>query len=206
DESPPSSPARRRGPRFWVRHGGARNRGFRGQGASLRAARRRRARRDDRDHPARSPHRPNRAGSGSPPARDRRGDGGHRGAATGDPGALRIAQCRGDPLVDPRGTQNLVPFALDASVTLAWALPEESPAAKQAWTRIASDNVMVPALWWFELRNGLVVNERRGRITEAETTRFLRRLSRFPIVIDDAPNEAAAMSLARRHRLTVYDA
>lgn len=98
-----------------------------------------------------------------------------------------------------------MPFALDASVTLAWALPEESQAARQAWTRIASDNAMVPVLWWFELRNGLVVNERRGRITEAETARFLRRLSRFSIVIDNAPDEATVMSLARRHRLTVYD-
>ena len=99
-----------------------------------------------------------------------------------------------------------MPFALDASVTLAWALPEESAAANQAWGRIATDNALVPALWWFELRNGLIVNERRGRITEAETARFLRRLSRFPIAIDDVRNEAAVLSVARRHRLTVYDA
>jgi hypothetical protein len=27
------------------------------------------------------------------------------------------------------------------------------------------DQALVPTLWWFELRNALVVNERRGRIT-----------------------------------------
>ncbi len=99
-----------------------------------------------------------------------------------------------------------MPFALDASAALAWALPEESPAAKQAWARTAIDSAVVPALWWFELRNGLIVNERRGRITEEETTRILRRVAKLLIAIDDAPDEQRLMALARRHRLTVYDA
>jgi predicted nucleic acid-binding protein len=99
-----------------------------------------------------------------------------------------------------------VRFALDASAALAWVLPEDSPAAKQAWARTATDTAVVPALWWFELRNGLTVNERRGRITEGETTRFLRRLAKLLIATDDAPDEQRLMALARRHRLTVYDA
>ena len=74
-----------------------------------------------------------------------------------------------------------MPFALDASAALAWVLPEESPAAEQARARIAADNALVPALWWFELRNGLIINERRGRITEDETADFLRRVAQFAI-------------------------
>jgi predicted nucleic acid-binding protein len=61
-------------------------------------------------------------------------------------------------------------------------------------------------LWWFELRNALIVNERRGQIKELQTTRFLREISRLPIRLDRTPDETGVLTLARRHRLTVYDA
>jgi predicted nucleic acid-binding protein len=64
----------------------------------------------------------------------------------------------------------------------------------------------VPALWWFEVRNALAVNERRGRLGEADTAAFLRALARLSIGFDRSPDEAALLALARRHRLTVYDA
>ena len=34
----------------------------------------------------------------------------------------------------------------------------------------------------------------------------MRNLARLPIVVDRAPEEAAVLTLARRHGLTVYDA
>jgi len=68
------------------------------------------------------------------------------------------------------------------------------------------DPALVPTLWWFELRNALVVNERRGRITEQQTARFLRDVSRLAITVDHTPDESGVLTLARRHRLTVYDA
>jgi predicted nucleic acid-binding protein len=67
------------------------------------------------------------------------------------------------------------------------------------------DHALVPTLWRLELRNALVVNERRGRITERQTARFLRNVERLAITIDDAPDESGVLTLARRHRLTVYD-
>lgn len=51
-----------------------------------------------------------------------------------------------------------------------------------------------------------IVNERRGRLREADTTLFLRNLARLPIVIDRAPEKAAVLALARRYGLTVYAA
>ena len=66
--------------------------------------------------------------------------------------------------------------------------------------------MMVPVLWWYELRNVLVLGERRGRITEQQTARFLRDVSRLAITIDNAPDESGVLTLARRRRLTVYDA
>ena len=97
-------------------------------------------------------------------------------------------------------------FALDTSTVIAWALREPDPRAASARLLIRSEEAHVPALWWFELRNALVVNERRGRITEVATMRFLRDLARLRLVVDGLPDEAAVMTLARRHRLTVYDA
>ena len=97
-----------------------------------------------------------------------------------------------------------MPIVVDASIALAPALEETEPKADLLLQR--EDSWLVPALWWFELRNGLVMNERRGRLTEQRTERFLQRLSRLPITLDPAPNGTTIMALAHRHRLTVYDA
>lgn len=100
-----------------------------------------------------------------------------------------------------------MPFVLDASIAVTWAFPDEDhPAATEAFARIGADEALAPALWWFEIRNVLLVNERRGRIDEAETAEFLRYLSRLRITIDRSADEVDVMALSRRHRLTVYDA
>jgi predicted nucleic acid-binding protein len=70
---------------------------------------------------------------------------------------------------------------------------------------MANEIAHVPAIWWFEVRNTLLINERRSRISERDTTAFLRALAAMDIEIDRTPVEAATLALARRHRLTVYD-
>lgn len=98
-------------------------------------------------------------------------------------------------------------FVLDASIAACWAFPDERhPRADAAFTRIRTEEAVVPSLWWFEVRNILVVNERRKRITESDTIGFLRDLSRLPIRLDRDPEEAVVLRLARTHRLSVYDA
>ena len=99
-------------------------------------------------------------------------------------------------------------FVLDASTTLAWAIEDERhPRALETLTGLRGmDQARVPAVWWFEVRNALVVNERRGRVSEADTAAFLRILGKLPIVVDRSPDETALLTLARRHRLTAYDA
>ncbi len=100
-----------------------------------------------------------------------------------------------------------MPFVLDASVTACWALWDENhPVAKFAHTYLLSEEAVVPSLWWFEIRNLLVVNERRGRLTEGDSLRFLRELDLVGIVQDRAPVESEVLRLARTHRLSVYDA
>ena len=100
-----------------------------------------------------------------------------------------------------------MPFVLDASIAACWAFDDEDhPVAALAMERIRADEAMAPSLWWFEVRNTLIVNERRGRLSEADTAIFLRELSRLGVVIDRTPQETAILTFARQHRLTVYDA
>jgi predicted nucleic acid-binding protein len=100
-----------------------------------------------------------------------------------------------------------MPFVLDASVAACWAFEDEDhPVAALALERVRADEACVPSLWWFEVRHTLIVNERRGRLTESDTTAFLRALARLNIAVDRSPDEADVLMLARRRRLTVYDA
>jgi predicted nucleic acid-binding protein len=100
-----------------------------------------------------------------------------------------------------------MPFVLDASVALAWALAEdESNTAQAALARLRTDDAVAPAPGWFEVRNTLADDERRGRLTEADKAALLGEIARLGIAIDPAPQELEVLALARRHRLTVYDA
>lgn len=98
-------------------------------------------------------------------------------------------------------------FVVDASVTTCWLMPDESDAlASLAYARLDRSDFVVPAIWWFETRNVLVTNERRGRIAGADLALAHEILTELPVVIDREPNETQLVGLARRHRLTVYDA
>jgi predicted nucleic acid-binding protein len=98
-------------------------------------------------------------------------------------------------------------FVLDASITACWAFRDEDhPDADLAFARMRTEDALVPCLWWFEVRNILVVNERRQRITESGTAGFLLNLSRLRVRVDREPDESAVLRLARTHRLSVYDA
>ena len=100
-----------------------------------------------------------------------------------------------------------MPFVLDASIPACWLFQDEQdPRADAALARIKSDEAVVPALWWFEIRNILIVNERRRRITESDTSVFLRDLAGLRVRVDREPEEPVVLRLARTHRLSVYDA
>jgi predicted nucleic acid-binding protein len=89
-------------------------------------------------------------------------------------------------------------FVLDASVSACWAFADEDhPVADVAFSSLQTEEAVVPALWWFEVRNILVVNERRGRINEQETDFFLRALALFRIRIDREPEHAGVLRIAR---------
>jgi predicted nucleic acid-binding protein len=100
-----------------------------------------------------------------------------------------------------------MPLVVDASVTASWLLVDKSdPRAEAAFEQFEGDLMVVPAVWWFETRNSLVMNQRRGRIDEKEMHRALEMLDRLPMSIDREPNSAHIVELAQKHRLPVYDA
>jgi hypothetical protein len=86
-----------------------------------------------------------------------------------------------------------MPFVHDASIAGCWAFEDEShSAADMALDLIRKQEARVPSIWWSEIRNLLIVNERRGRISEVDTSAFLRELSKLWITVDRAPEEGAS--------------
>lgn len=100
-----------------------------------------------------------------------------------------------------------MPFVLDASVSACWAFDDEDhPTAALALERLRTEEAHAPSLWWYEMRNIVVVNERRGRLSREDATTFLRSLGELGISDHHAPDEQAVLFIARTHNLTVYDA
>lgn len=98
-------------------------------------------------------------------------------------------------------------FVIDASVVASWCFSDEShPVAEAAFKAIAHETAIAPTLIWFELRNVLLMAERKNRLTEAQTALFLKYLEALPIDVDRDLDDGLVLTLARTHRLTVYDA
>ena len=98
-------------------------------------------------------------------------------------------------------------FVLDASVALAWFLDDEqAPQADNARGRLIRDKAFVPGLWRLEVRNGLIIAERRGRLSATRMNECLEALKWLPIQTDSEVVLEMVISLARMHKLSVYDA
>ncbi|MDP3071478.1 MAG: type II toxin-antitoxin system VapC family toxin [Opitutaceae bacterium] len=104
------------------------------------------------------------------------------------------------------------PLVLDGSAALGLLLPDESHAPGARKLRAALDSAThlhVPAHWWVEMTNGILMAERRKRLTQALGMEVLALLSALNVTTDDGPAERslpATAALARQHGLTAYDA
>jgi predicted nucleic acid-binding protein len=98
-------------------------------------------------------------------------------------------------------------FVIDASIVVGFAFGEApNPKIALAIDELAVSEALTPSRFFFEVRNALVVNERRGRATPEGSADFLRRLARLSIRFAPLPDDDALMTLARERKLTVYDA
>lgn len=103
-------------------------------------------------------------------------------------------------------------LVVDASVTLAWCLKDEAGAHAVAILKEVPDEpgaIAVPAHWPLEVASGLLVAQRRGRMTAGDAADARALLWALPLeVVPVATSEAlgAVSDLAREHGLTSYDA
>ena len=104
-------------------------------------------------------------------------------------------------------------LVLDASMSLAWLLsrkdPGEAELAARALDDVRASGALVPALWYPEVANALLLAERQRVITAQGSASFLSSLSIWGIDQDQVPpalTQAEAILLARMYHLTAYDA
>lgn len=102
---------------------------------------------------------------------------------------------------------------LDASMTLAWLFqridPTEAVLADQALDELDQEQFMVPAIWYAEVSNAVLLGERRRVVTQAQCDIFLAELGAAGIEPDSADlklRQNIVLVLARAHALTAYDA
>jgi predicted nucleic acid-binding protein len=104
-----------------------------------------------------------------------------------------------------------MPLVVDASVALAWALPDESSAYAESVLVVAeNEGLRVPERWSREIANGLAVAYLRKRITAADERAFLAALSHLIIEVEEASDASSVIrdgtAAAMRYGLTAYDA
>lgn len=104
-------------------------------------------------------------------------------------------------------------FVLDNSVTMRWLFGDGS-AADQTYARnvlaaVAGGVIWVPGIWCLEVANVIARAERKHGLEEARSAGFLHILEQMPIQIvptTGIQSMNTILQLARRHRLSAYDA
>ena len=96
---------------------------------------------------------------------------------------------------------------MDASVVLNWLIDEDlKPLAVFISTHLEQYVLFVPPIWHLEVRNGVLLAERRGRITAAGADQRLGFIRELTTNTDEFSDLEAAFALARAHGLSFYDA
>lgn len=96
-------------------------------------------------------------------------------------------------------------LVIDSSAVLGALLPDEAGTDLDTLFE-PYDEIVAPWLMWAEVRNILLVAERRGRLAAGLVEDILEALHDLGIALDQTPRSAAVLRLARRHQLSVYDA
>ena len=98
-------------------------------------------------------------------------------------------------------------MVIDASTALASILIDEYDAyADSALEHALTTGAIVPALWHYEVQNGLLLALRRGRIDSEVLRRSLESIRTWNVRVELAFGFGEEIELARETGLTVYDA
>lgn len=104
-----------------------------------------------------------------------------------------------------------VRFVVDNSVVMAWCFKDESDVyADWVLDSLSTSSALAPAIWPLEVVNVLLTAERRNRLAEADSIRFISLLNRLPIRVEPQPPAEELMGglppVARKYGLSSYDA
>ncbi len=101
----------------------------------------------------------------------------------------------------------MISFIVDASVAAVWVFDDEShPIADIALAEIRGNSAgVVTSHWHLEVRNALLMGERRGRIAPGELGDRLSFLNGLPVQTDTDANLDAVFHMARLYNLSMYD-
>ena len=98
---------------------------------------------------------------------------------------------------------------VDASVSLKWVLDDEESVARSIALRDEAHRqraqMVAPSLWIYEVTNGLVVANLRGRIGDSQSRRALQLLQEVGVRLVD-PKPEDCLQTAARLGLSAYDA
>ena len=101
-------------------------------------------------------------------------------------------------------------FVVDNSIVMTWCFQDETNSYADAVLESLSEAIaVVPAIWPLEVINVLLVAERRGRLLEPDSVRFISLLSQLPITVERIWPERMMkdlLALGRTQTLSSYDA
>ena len=76
-------------------------------------------------------------------------------------------------------------FVIDNSFVMSWCFQDETNEYTDAVLGYLEDyTAFVPAIWPLEVINVLLVAERRNRISQADSSRFISLLAELPIIVN----------------------
>jgi predicted nucleic acid-binding protein len=102
-------------------------------------------------------------------------------------------------------------FIVDASVGFAWVYQgQATPETDHLLNEVAAGaTVIVPALWFLEMSNILLLAQRRRRLTAGQRKAAMEKLADMQFSVDEEGTRHAfgkTSELAEKHGLTIYDA
>ena len=102
-------------------------------------------------------------------------------------------------------------FVVDASVGFAWVYQgQATPETDHLLNEVAAGaTVIVPALWYLEMSNVLLIAQRRHRLTALQRKAALEKLTAMQFTADEEGTHRAfgrTSELAEKYGLTIYDA
>jgi predicted nucleic acid-binding protein len=101
-------------------------------------------------------------------------------------------------------------FVIDNSVVMSWCFQDETSKYTDAILgHLELATAYVPAIWPLEVSNVLLVAERKKRLSQADSSRFISLLFELPIIVEQESPErmlSEILALAREYKLSSYDA